>query len=366
MKPKLKQKCRSCGIRKTWSTTWKPSFRKSIHGPAANAHCAQSPKVHPTRAPATPGRSQLRRDSIEIMQHNTTRSRSREQERCHVQTYPRRLQFGCVVHSFPTRTTWTSNHGTEQRIDDTSFSHKLHEVVSTTYILKDQVLLASNGVDHECVVARIHFEKDTTSCNVCAAPSFRDKAKRHLSQLIDMSMLQSARDSVSTSISLASPWKSKLTTYSMHFANLPSEPSAVPQSTCRTTDFETHVGDCSDGKSYQRSQTFFMSVAFYKWLSLFSVPFSPGETTSMDCRGWHASARSDSNLQLWSSLVRTEALAYRAIAHVQQLARPLFADENVFISRTRLGRSRKTCLLTDCKKPTRNFVCLAPAPPGIP
>ena len=41
------------------------------------------------------------------------------------------------------------------------------------------------------------------------------------------------------------------------------------------------------------------------------------------CRGWHASARSDSNLQLWGSLARTEALAYRAIAHVQRLARPL-------------------------------------------
>ena len=70
-----------------------------------------------------------------------------------------------------------------------------------------------------------------------------------------------------------------------------------------------------------------MSVAFYRWLSLFSVPFSPGETTSVDCRGWHASARSDSSLQLWSSPVRTEALVYRAIADVQRMARPLLADD---------------------------------------
>ena len=47
----------------------------------------------------------------------------------------------------------------------------------------------------------------------------------------------------------------------------------------------------------------------------------------MVCRGWHASARSDSHLQLSASLIRTDALAYRAIAHVQRLARPLLADD---------------------------------------
>ena len=47
----------------------------------------------------------------------------------------------------------------------------------------------------------------------------------------------------------------------------------------------------------------------------------------MVCRRWHASARSDYSLHLWSSLVRTEAVAYRAIARVQRMARPLLADD---------------------------------------
>jgi len=34
---------------------------------------------------------------------------------------------------------------------------------------------------------------------------------------------------------------------------------------------------------------------------LFSIPFSPGEGVTTDCRGWVASARSVSSLQLWSS-----------------------------------------------------------------
>ena len=33
------------------------------------------------------------------------------------------------------------------------------------------------------------------------------------------------------------------------------------------------------------------------------------------------------HLQLWASLVRTEALASRAIAHVQRLVSPLSADD---------------------------------------
>ena len=50
--PKLKQECCSCGIRKTWGTSWKPSvpFANSVPGPAANAQCAQYTLV----APATP------------------------------------------------------------------------------------------------------------------------------------------------------------------------------------------------------------------------------------------------------------------------------------------------------------------------
>ena len=94
---------------------------------------------------------------------------------------------------FPTGTTWTSIHGTEHRIDYACFSHKLHEAVSITYILRDQVPCARNGVDHERVVARLQFEKDATSCNVHAAHSRRDKAKRHLSQLIDVSTVHDER-----------------------------------------------------------------------------------------------------------------------------------------------------------------------------
>ena len=71
-----------------------------------------------------------------------------------------------------------------------------------------------------------------------------------------------------------------------------------------------------------------MSVAFCRWLSLLSIRFSPGERVTKVCRGWVASARSDSSLQLWSSLVRTEALAYRSIARVQRFARPLLTDDN--------------------------------------
>ena len=58
---------------------------------------------------------------------------------------------------------------------------------------KDQVLLARKGVDHECIVARLQFEKDATRCDVCTTPSWRDKAKSHLSQLFDMSMLHDER-----------------------------------------------------------------------------------------------------------------------------------------------------------------------------
>ena len=42
--PKLKQKCRSCGIHKTWKLL-SPAVT-SVHGPAANAQCAQSSNVH--------------------------------------------------------------------------------------------------------------------------------------------------------------------------------------------------------------------------------------------------------------------------------------------------------------------------------
>ena len=89
------------------------------------------------------------------------------------------------------------------------------------------------------------------------------------------------------------------------------------------------MGNCSVGRSYpevhaqcqETSQNgfheccFLQVVAFYRWLSL------------TVCRGWVASARSDSSLQLSSCFVRTEALTYRSIAHVQRLARPLFADD---------------------------------------
>ena len=91
---------------------------------------------------------------------------------------------GCTLIAsstfFPTGA-GTSSHGTERRIDYVCFSHKLHEAVSVTCTLKDQVLLARNGADHECAVARFQIEKDVTSCDACAGPSRRDKAKRHLS-----------------------------------------------------------------------------------------------------------------------------------------------------------------------------------------
>ena len=83
--------------------------------------------------------------------------------------------------------------------------------------------------------------------------------------------------------------------------------------------------------SRKRAKTLFMSVASYRWTSLFSAPFPLGKSMSdlqdAKCRGWLASARSVSNLQLWASLVRTEAIVHRAIAHVQRLARPRSADD---------------------------------------
>ena len=155
--------------------------------------------------------------------------------------------------------------------------------------------------------------------------------------------------------------------YSTHFAVLPYEPSAV------LAKFLLHPGFRSArGKLFnlggpiqkfmhnvrKRSKTVFMSVAFCRWLSLFSIPFSPGESATTVCRGWVCIR----------ALVQvcTEALAYRSIAHVQRLVRPLLADDNVCISRPSLGRSRKTWLLGDCMKPTRNFVCLVPVPPDVP
>ena len=53
----------------------------------------------------------------------------------------------------------------------------------------------------------------------------------------------------------------------------------------------------------KRFKALFMSVAFYKWTSLFFAPFEPGETRSglqdAKCRGVQASARADSNAQFW-------------------------------------------------------------------
>ena len=72
-----------------------------------------------------------------------------------VQTYLEGCNLASSPTTFPTGSTWTSSHGTEHR-DYACFSRKLHGAVSITYTLKDQVLLARNGVDHECVVARLH------------------------------------------------------------------------------------------------------------------------------------------------------------------------------------------------------------------
>ena len=114
----------------------------------------------------------------------------------------------------------TSSHGTEHRIDYTCVSHKFHEAVAITCTLKDQ------------------FSSMHAYC------SQRDKSKRHLSKLIDVSMLRDDRCKTEFRKRLG---KQKLMNYTTHFEVLPSEPSA---SSCCTLDFEAHVGNCSVGRFY--------------------------------------------------------------------------------------------------------------------
>jgi len=111
---------------------------------------------------------------------------------------------------------------------------KWHEAVAITYTLKHQVLRARNGVDHECVVARLQLVEDATSQSMHASCSQRDKSKRRSSQLIDMSMLRDERCETEFrrrfgkhKCSLGFPWKNNLMNYSTHFAVLPSEPSGI-------------------------------------------------------------------------------------------------------------------------------------------
>ena len=144
------------------------------------------------------------------------------------------------------RTAGTSSHGTEQRIDmfvslTSCTKRRLSPTLSMTKCSMRGMVLTTR-----CVVARLHFEKEPTSCNVCATPSGRDKSKRPLSQLIDVSMLHDER---CTRVPLASPWTSKLMTYSMHFAILPYEPSVV-LAQFRALDFKTHVEIVQFGRSH--------------------------------------------------------------------------------------------------------------------
>ena len=48
----LRQKCRSCGNRKSCGTSWKTSVpvANSVPGPVVDSQCAQSSNVHPGSA----------------------------------------------------------------------------------------------------------------------------------------------------------------------------------------------------------------------------------------------------------------------------------------------------------------------------
>ena len=90
-------------------------------------------------------------------------------------------------------------------------------------------------------------------------------------------------------------------TYSVHFAILPPELSAVLAKNLLHPGFRNSRGNCSFGRSFpkvhaQCQETF--KNAFHACCFLQVVVVSPSlshlvKTTSVVCRGWHASARSD-------------------------------------------------------------------------
>ena len=137
-------------------------------------------------------------------------------------------ECGCVFH-IPTGSTKTSSHGTEHRIDYARFLSQIAR--SSVHHPRSQ---GPRAPCDDCVGARLHFEKDATRCDVCTNPSRPDKAKCHISQLIDMFMLHDERQKPEFRKRLSKQkcpagiaWKNKMMAYSMHFAILPSEPPAV-------------------------------------------------------------------------------------------------------------------------------------------
>ena len=112
------------------------------------------------------------------------------------------------------------------------------------------------------------FEKDVTTCHACAVPSRRDKAKRHLSQLIDMSVLHDER---CKSISLekqVDDLQHAFRDSAIRAFGRPRKAPVAPWISKRTWEIVQLGGSIRNimHSVRKRSNTLFLSVAFHRWL----------------------------------------------------------------------------------------------------
>ena len=158
----------------------------------------------------------------------------------------------------------------------------------TKYFLRGMVLTTS------ALLRVFIFEMGATSCDMCTAPSSRVSAKLHPSQLLDTSMFHDER--------CEAEFRKRLSIH-RHFPGTSLEkqvddlqhafrdsairafgrPRKVPVAlwiSKRTWEVVPLGGPIRRfmHNVRKRSTALFMSVAFYRWSSLFSVPFSHGET----------------------------------------------------------------------------------------
>ena len=143
-------------------------------------------------------------------------------------------------------------------------------------------------VSHECVVARLQLVKDATSQSMHTSCPQPDKSTRHLSQMMDISMLRErcktefrkrlGKHKSSPGISLSAAIRA--------FGRPCKVPVApwISKRTWEIVQLERPIMKFMRNVR-KRSKTAFMSVAFFRWLSLFSIPFSPGESVTTVCRG---------------------------------------------------------------------------------
>ena len=187
------------------------------------------------------------------------------------------------------------------------------------------------------------LEEDVTTCHACAVPSWRDKAKRHLSQSIDMSVLHDERCKSISMEKQVDDLQRAFRDSAMRAFGRPRKAPVAPWISKRTWKIVQLEGPIRNIMQSVRkhSNTLFLSVAFFRWLSLFSVAFSPGENTPVVCRdGMHPRAL---------ILICNPGPPWCAPKQwhiVRSLMCNAWPDHclpttSVFMSRARLGRSRK-------------------------